>query len=288
MICQSKDGKRLILEIGCNSVIYILNKVGSKLNYHVFIQSTKSFIWDVTTGYVASQVSQKTAPMVTIVKYEMYFLLGLISTISIPALIIVTGSDITYNASVALNKYNAVKKLSSVLSIHGQKLRSSSPTLYKKFIEFVESEKKIKWKEHGKQLPETIAKDEKTQAQLSGILVGKAIISPKALTGWAALFTILSSLAIKSVTKTPEAYSQVFKDRYQPVIKELIESNWANPQQKQKAAERLISILKESQVNLSSDEVFKIIGEVKNNPSELRKILVDISKSINEFVLAVK
>ncbi len=203
-------------------------------------------------------------------------------------LIVVTGSDITYNSSVALNKFNAVKKSSSDLSAHSQKLRSLSPTLYNKFMEFVESEKKVKWKEHGKQLPVTIAKDEKTQAQLSGILVGKAVISPKALTGWAAFLTVLSSLAIKSVTKTPEAYGQVFKDRYQPIIKELIESNWANPQQKQKAAERLISILKESQVNLTRDEVYKIIGEVKGNSSELRKIIVDISKSINEFVLAVK
>lgn len=88
------DGKRLIFEVGCNTVIYTLVKPGSLDNYSFYIQGMDSFAFDVTSRSVATKVSKATAPIITIVKYEMYFLLGLVSTVSLPVLIIVVGSDL--------------------------------------------------------------------------------------------------------------------------------------------------------------------------------------------------
>lgn len=88
------DGKRLIYEVGCNTVIYTLINPKSHDNYNFYLQGIDSFTFDVTSRSVAAGVVKATAPIKTIVKYEMYFLLGLVSTVSLPALIIVVSSDI--------------------------------------------------------------------------------------------------------------------------------------------------------------------------------------------------
>ena len=286
-IHPSIEGKRLIVEVGCNSIIYILNKPGSHLNYHYFIQSTEAFAYDVFTRYLAHQVATACAPIVTIVKYEMYFLMGILSTVSIPMLIAVTGSDIAYNAAVALHKFNAVRDLINSLSQTGEQVKEYAPTLHRKIMEYIHAEVAPKITQHLNQLPKTIAKDEKTQAQLAGTLVGKALISPKALTAWGALMTILSSLAIKSMTKTPQAYTEVYLSRYKPIIAELSSSNWANIEQKKQAIQRLIDLLRESGVKISYGEMVAIFKEVNGNSGKLKQALDDINKSFKTFIANV-
>lgn len=203
-------------------------------------------------------------------------------------LVAVTGADITYNAAVAIQKFKAVRKLLSDLSQTSEKVSAFAPTLHGKIMEYIYSELDPKVSQHFKQLPKTIAKDEKTQAQLAGNLVGKALLSPKALSGWSVLTTILSAIAIKSMTKTPQAYTEVYMERYKPIITELSSGNWANLDQKKQAVKRLVELLKESGVTISFDEMVQIFKEVANNPDKLKQALTDINQSFKEFIASVQ
>jgi hypothetical protein len=131
-------------------------------------------MWDITGRNLGEKVHKVVSPMTTVVKYEMYMLLGLFSTVSIPMLIMVTGSDMTVHGVIAYSKAEAAKKLSKDITNESNNLHKTAPTLHRKFQEFIHSEARIKWEKLGKQLPKTIIKDEKTQAQLAGVLLGKA------------------------------------------------------------------------------------------------------------------
>lgn len=75
-----------------------------------------------------------------------------------------------------------LKRLSKNLLAEHEKMKEYAPTLHLKLEEFFIAEAKVKWKNYGTQLPKTIVTDEKTQAQLSGVLAGKAVLLPKSFT----------------------------------------------------------------------------------------------------------
>jgi hypothetical protein len=62
------------------------------------------FIFDATNRSVADKVVKATALIKTIIKYEMYFLLGMASTVGTAALIIVVGTDISVSGIMAKHK----------------------------------------------------------------------------------------------------------------------------------------------------------------------------------------
>lgn len=218
----------------------------------------------------------------------MYFLLGLFSTVSIPMLIMATGSDLTAHGVLAYSKAETVKKLSKTITNESDNLQKTAPTLHRKFQEFIHSEARIKWEKLGKQLPNTIIKDEKTQAQLAGVLLGKATLSPNAFTAWTVLFVFLTTVAIKSVTKSPDAYTEVLNNRYDPILKDLLNTNWDDPSEMQRAALTVVKIMKESGVEISAEEAIMIIKEVQANPEELRQSLINIDRSFKEFNKTIK
>jgi len=129
-------------------------------NYNFYLQGIDGFAFDVTSRSVAAKVVKATAPIKTIVKYEMYFLLGLVSTVSLPVLIMIVSSDIVVSGILAKAKMDAAKKFSLVLLAEHKITTSYAPTLHVKIEEFLNSQVKVKLKNYAKQLPETIAKDE--------------------------------------------------------------------------------------------------------------------------------
>jgi len=160
--------------------------------------------------------------------------------------------------------------------------------LHKKLEEFIEYEKKIKWSKLGKQLPETVIKDDKTQGMVAGILFGKASIAPGAFTGWTVLFTILIQATTKSATKAPEAYGEVIDKRYAPILNDLFNLNYNNPEEVNVAAQKLMQIMKESGVKVTLAEAEQIIIEVKNNPDNLYQSIKNIKKSFEDFSWKLK
>jgi len=277
------DGKRLIYEVGCNSVIYNLIDPKSTNKYQFFIQQMDDFVFDVTTRSMAGKVAKTTAPVITIVKYEMYFLLGLISTLSIGALIIVVGGDVTVSGIVGFSKAQAAQRLSQTLLDEHQNIESYAPVLHSKLEEFFIADNKVTIKNYGKGLPETIIKDEKTQAQLTGVLVGKATLSPKPFTFWAALFTILTTAVIKSATKSPESYAKAVEGRYGPIIKNLQDTDWNNTIAVTKAAQDLRKIIEGVGVNVTDKEALSILLEVRNDSNKIEGSVRNINDAFKTF-----
>jgi hypothetical protein len=102
------------------------------------------------------------------------------------------------------------------------------------------------------------------------------------------LFVFLTTAAIKSVTKAPDAYAEVLNDRYDPILKDLLNTNWDDPSEMQHAALTIVKIMKESGVEISTEEAIMIIKEVQANPEELRQSLINIDRSLMEFNKAIK
>jgi hypothetical protein len=200
----------------------------------------------------------------------------------------ITGSDLLYTSAVAKAKYDAAKQLAKDLEKEKANLNSYAPTLHKKLEEFIEYEKKIKWSKLGKQLPETVVKDDKTQGMVAGILFGKATIAPGVLTGWTVFFTILIQAATKSATNVPNAYGEVIDNRYAPILNDLLNLNYNNPGEVTIAAQKVVHIMKESGVEVTLAEAGQIIIEVNNNPEKLYQSIKNIKKSFEEFTWKLK
>lgn len=128
-----------------------------------------------------------------------------------------------------------------------------------------------------------IINDEKTQAELSGVLVGKATLSPQAFTVWTAIFTILSAAVIKSVTKSPDAYAKSLDAKYQPIFDEIQSLDFNNPRAATQAARRLKALFEESGLEITDAEAAQIFREIYTNRDKLENTLRNVSQSFYEF-----
>lgn len=286
-IYKSFDGKRLLFEVGCKTVIYLLISPGNMNHHHFFIQGRNDFVFDCSDRIWVSEVAHNTRHVETVVRFEMYFLMGLVSTVSVPAWLAVTGVNAAFAVANNTVKVNAAKKLVNTLIAESETLKKSAPTFHRKLWEFFESEVDGNWNRYLKQLPTTIANDEQVQGQLAGILFGKATAAPKSLTAWGAIATVLTQAAVKSVTKSGDAYIKVVNQRYGPIIDALSSNNWRNPAQSQAAAQKLIAIYRESGVNISLQEGVKIINEIMSHTSQIEASLIRVVEAINDYNRAV-
>jgi len=290
MVFPSFDGRRVVFEVGCKTIIYLLIHPNRQHASHhrFFIQSINGFVYDITEKLMAAEVVRKTTPMVTLVKYEMYFFMGMFSALSLPMWLAVTGSDLLYTASAAKAKHTAARQLAKVILFESNDIKVYAPTLHRKLELFLEFEKKVKWSKLGKQLPETIIKDDKTQGMVAGILFGKATIAHGAFNAWTVLYTILMQAATKPFTKAIDAYADVISNRYGPIINNLSTLNYNDSNAVKQAAQQLAKIMQESGVEITAAEAEKIIGEIRSNPEKLYLSLQNIQKSLAEFAWKMK
>ena len=131
-----------------------------------------------------------------------------------------------------------------------------------------------------KQLPNAVISDEKAVAQTAGILYGKHALSPKSLTVWGAVSTVLVQATIKSAVNIPDAAKEAFDKRYLADIKDFANTNWYDIDEKKQATQRLGSLLNNAKVPITTAEIKNIIDEVQSHPTELRESLVNIARSI--------
>ncbi|SDU29888.1 hypothetical protein [Halopseudomonas salegens] len=275
--------KRIIYEVGCSTIIFMHIDTSSPYNYHFFVQPTQSFLWDVTTGDLAERVVNTAGPMVTLVKYEMYFILGLLSTISIPALLLVVGADFTLTSLSAREKFRASKNLAKAISDEDQGMSRNFPVLREKLREFVISEANQNVERTINALPRTIATDEQTQGTLAGTLFGKATVAPNAFTGWTALLTVLTTAAVKSVTLSPQTYGVELDRRFTPVVDRLINIDWDNPSEVRDVALEVVAMFEDSHVEITQQEAVQIMSEILRNPRAALETLKNLEGAFKAF-----
>ncbi|MBU6955585.1 hypothetical protein [Hahella sp. HN01] len=277
-------GQRLIIEVGCSSVIFLqISPETGDIHHHFFIQSHQEFLADVNTRHVARLVAEATAPVETIVKYEMYFMMGFFSTVSVPMWLAVTGSNATYLYADSKVKSEAYTSLLIELGKELENIRQYAPTLYGKIIDFITSEKNALVKRTVKELPRTILTDEGVRGQVAGILYGKYVNSPQGFAVWNLVFTLLLQAAIKSITKLPSAMNTAVDQRYSPILALFQQTDWNNIEERKKASTALMDLMKQSGVNVTLEEADKILTEITAHPAEVRSTLTNLERAFKDF-----
>lgn len=285
---QSYDGKRLVLEVGCSTVIFIQISPGNGVkHHHFFIQKDTDFAFDITTRAVAAIVTRDTKPLKTFILYEMYFLMGMFSTLGLVAWLAVTGSDVTVSILGNKKKMDAFNELASVWLVETEKIKVYAPTLYEKMKQVLEAEKNKLISNTRKELPKAVITDEKAQAQTAGILYGKYALSANSLSVWGAVSTVLIQATVKSATNIPDAAKEAFDKRYLTDVKSFANTDWYDVDEKKQAIKRLLDLFKSAQIPITALELTKIIDEVQKNPIELRDSLVKIAKAIKKMMASI-
>lgn len=282
-VYEAYDGKRLIFEVGCFTTIYLQINPFAATHHKFFIQASDGFFFDITGRVIATQVFEKTAAVITVAKYEMYFMMGLFSTVSVPMWLAVTGTDITVTFATHKAKLVAFKELSHTITTEMEKIQHLAPTLHKKLTEFISNEKINNAKQAAKNLPQKIITDEKAQAQVAGILYGKYALSASSLTVWTALSTVLTQAIVKAATNSTGAYAEAIDQRYSGVIRDFRNVNWENPTEVRLVSQKLVALFIESKVPFTVNEAETIFREVKAHPKELEKSVTTLFDAFTKF-----
>lgn len=283
-IYPSFDGKRLVLEVGCNTVIYLQISAARKdIHHNFFIQKHKDFLMDITTRLVASKVYRATQPVVTIAKYEIYFLMGLFSTVSIPLWLTITGTDVSLALASIRQKEKKFNGLASVVLAEMKAIEGYAPTLHSKMLQIFKSEQSRVVDTTWDRLPRDVITDEKAQAQTAGILYGKYAMVANPITVWNALFTVLIQAALKSATNLPTTFLDVLDDRYKAPVKALANTNWGDLNERKRAVVHLVNMMKDSGVTINAMEMEKIIDEVRRNPDKLQQSFHNLLNAYKTF-----
>ncbi|MBX2849704.1 MAG: hypothetical protein KTR16_15380 [Acidiferrobacterales bacterium] len=284
-IYHSFDGRRLVIEVGCHTIVYVLiNQSIPSKHHRIFIQSENAFSGDTTIRRDAAIIARNTRHVETIVKYEMFFIMGVVSTASAAAWTMVTGSDITFMYARNRKVAGAAKELVATLSEELEQIKQYAPTLHTKIIELILAEGQNNALGAIKKLPKTIVADEQTQAQVAGIIFGKwALPNGNPFSIWTVIGVVLSQAATKSVTKYGSAYLTSLDARYKPLITDMKSIDPKRPASIQKPAQGLTLLMKEAGVSVSQTEASKILTEVTGNKEKAYKNIKNIVEAIDKF-----
>jgi hypothetical protein len=279
------DGKRMVLEVGCSTIIYIhINPSQPSKHHRVFIQSESAFSGDTTIRRDAAIIASNTRYVETVVKYEMYFIMGVLSTVSLATWLMFTGSDVTlmYAKNRAIG--DASKILIKKLTVELDEMNAYAPTLHAKILELVVTEAKSNAVGAAKKLPETIIADETVQAQVAGVIFGKwAMPNGNPFNLWTIISVILTQAAVKSVTKYGDAYLKAIDGRYKPLIDDMKNVDATNPASIQRPVHNFIHLMGEAGVRVSQAEAYTILMEISKNKDKAYKNLSNITSAIDEF-----
>lgn len=284
------DGKRLVLEVGCSTIIYVhINPKHLSKHHRIFIQSESAFSGDTTIRRDAAIISKNTRLVETIVKYEMYFIMGVLSTTTFAVWATVTGSDITVMYARNRKVGNAARALVEKLTKELSEIKSYAPTLHAKILELIVAESKSNAVGAAKQLPIIIVSDEKVQAQLAGVIFGKwAMPNGNSFSLWTIITVVLTQAATKSVTKYGEAYVSAIDGRYKHIIDEMKIVDPSRPETMQKPTQSFIRLMAEAGVTVSQTEARTMLTEISKNKDKSFKNLSNITQALDEFTKVTK
>lgn len=252
-----------------------------------FLEPTKEFYDAISGRLLAKKVVDATKPIETIAKYEMYFLMGMISTMGVAAWLAVTGTDIGYMFISQKVKMEAATDLGDSLANESNDIETYAPVLHAKLLELLLTEPEASAQDTLKKLPADIIHNEKAQAQVSGILFGKMEVAPKSFTLSALFITILTQIAVKPVTNSPGSYVKVINSKYGKTVSELASMDLQDPKQSLIASQKLSALFNESGVTLTEIESQQILREVVLNPKKLQRSLINLDSSFTEFNKAI-
>jgi len=272
------QGKRLILEANRNRVIYVLLKAG-KDNNKIFIQPSKGFIADVIY-FPYEETGRRLQPIKKLAEYEIQFLIGVFSTTSWGAFGLVLGMDVlefTVNNKDNFPRWNRI--IQACITTR-KDIVKYAPTLYDKLVY---STLLFAWEgtsfagEKKGSIASTVAvaalEDPKVAGRGAGIIIGKlgAGVADGKISVLSAIWTVLFAASTKLLVALPSAIKQTAEN-----VKE------ATLSEKKDIAEKILSIVRKSDINITKDEALVIADEVITHRKELVTSFKTLSEAFKE------
>ncbi|WP_431689403.1 hypothetical protein [Hahella sp. NBU794] len=280
----SYDGERLILEIGCTTIIFLQSAPDNKkIHNRIFIQNISNFANDITNKRVYKRVHELTSPLKTIVKYEMNIMMGFISTAGIGAFLAVIGSSSIYGIAENQNIIFAYYELAKAITKETDLMISYAPTTRIVLLNFMVNERSLILKRTISETPGAVVKDEAVRGKVVGILYGKYINQPKTFTMMGIVLTILTQGIINSFLQSPKALKIAIDKKYMGLISELKSLNMANPSDKKAAAQKVVKLFLEAGINIDERDAFTMLNELISHPSEFYSSFERLTTAFKEF-----
>lgn len=288
-VFQAHQGKRLVLEVGCSTIIFIHIEVSNPQKHHrIFIQSDEAFNFDTTLRRDAAEIARNTRHIDTIVRFEIYFIMGVLSTLGLGMWLAVTGADVTVLVARKRGKVNATKKFSTSFLRELYELNKVAPVLTSKIISLVETELSDSSKRSVREVPSVMASDEKTVGQISGVVFGKLLVSDKPFSAAGLLTAVIGQIATKSLTNFPSAFIRAAEARYSSLIESISSARQGNPAAMVSAANDLLKIFNDSGMTVTAQEAKEILQEVKRNPQKIANCATHIATALDELLRAAR
>ncbi len=253
----SHIGKRTIADVwtGVNAIVFLLENPMSPYHNKLIIQKTEEFKDDLVT-YHFDDLYKRTEPIFKLVEAEVYFFLGVISTINLPAFVAVTGLTLTH---WAYTNREWLAKVDDAIRISCEVRRymlANTPTLYDKLIDATLHHLWTNVPNIVGNVPEAIVSDPKLAGGGSGVILGHlTLFVAKGRFGAVALVAkILLAIAVKAIQAAPGAVVLTAQERAQYGLE-------------------IVTNLRQQGVEVSDADAQLIIDEVLANPEEVQSQL---------------
>ncbi|ABC29752.1 hypothetical protein HCH_02983 [Hahella chejuensis KCTC 2396] len=282
-------GERLIIEVGCTTVIFLqISPEDKSVHNRIFIQRHDEFIYDTDLALLHQKLYETTKPIKTLVKYEMYVMMGYISTLGIAGLLASAGSSTAYSLAQNQHLVYAYITLTKSLGLELDRMASFAPTFRIVLLNFMVSERRDGLKDTLQRIPRAIINDEAVQGNVVGILMGEYDKAPQKFSGWSVISVVLIQGIVNSFLKFPKALSVEINERYIKIINDLRNLDISNKEQKKQATAKVVELFQNSGISISDRETQLILDEIVVNPNEFLNSLNNIELAFKEFLFRVK
>jgi len=277
-VFTTTQGRRLVLEANNNRVIYILNTQGRD-NNKLYIQPASGFIADVV-HFPYEDAGRKLQPIKKLAEYEVQLLIGILSTTSWSAFSLVLGVDILEFSVKNKDNFPRWNRIIQACLSTRKDLIKYAPTLYDKLVY---STLLIAWEgttyaggkkgEISSAVINAALDDPKISGRGAGIILGKLGTSAAdgRISVMSAIWTVLFTASTKLITAIPSAIKSTTEG-----IKE------ASLSEKVDIADKIISIIRKSDIKISKEDALTIADEVISNRKELTVSLKTLSEAFKE------
>lgn len=279
VVFLTSQGRRLVLEATSVRVLYVLQNPSSNGNNKIYSQPTTGFIADVVY-YPLEEAGRNLQTIKKVAEFEMQIIIGIFSVTSWGAFSIVLGMDVLDFAVRNQAKFPKWTRIIKASMQTRKDLKRYAPTLYEKLLY---STLLVAWEgtkfagSQSGEISETLAEaaitDSKVAGRGAGILAGK--LGMNAMNGrigvlsaaWAILFTVATK-ALAAIPGATQSAVEAFKEK--------------QLREKAEVAQKLLDIIKRSDIQLTKDEAMKIVSEVYQHPNELKESLSNLAGAFKD------
>jgi len=287
---QSHNGKRLVLEVGCSTILFV--KIAGKNFDGYHIQSHEGFLYDIQWRALAKATTTRINRDAKIWyerwKLGIWYAINVYSGTSWVAFF----RTLSFTGPIAIDKfitsYSAVAELNNTVIREMNDIKNHSPVLHKKLDELISSELSQFPNRSFKAIPDAVKESDVAMVAYAGAITAKFwnLIKKRQFTK-TSISLFLTQLAVATalpfVTYSPLGISKAIDQRYQPMIDSLSAKNLKTAKGGQTAKQTILEFFKTAGITISKQEEEAIMKEIAANPTKLSQNLLNFDKALKNF-----